>query len=135
VAQKQKQQKKRPYYGGGMPKGHKTAKVLEREAEREALRQMVMANMRPMLEAQIANAKGIKYLVVREKSGKFVRVTESMAKVKLGPGEEIVEVWEKDPNVHAFQDLMDRTFDKPKQHVDVEGELKGGIQITWKQSE
>jgi hypothetical protein len=29
--------------------------------------------------------------------------------------EETVEVWEKDPSVHAFADLMNRTIDKPSE--------------------
>jgi hypothetical protein len=41
--------------------------------------------------------------VVRDKkTGKVVRVTEMMAKAKLGQDEEIIEVWKKDPNVQAF---------------------------------
>ncbi len=52
-----------------------------------------------------------------KKGGKFLRVTESMAHAKLGKGEEIVEVWEKDPSVHAFTDLMNRALDKPKEQV------------------
>jgi hypothetical protein len=109
--------------GAGMPKGHKTAKTIEKEAAREILRDLVKANLQPMVEAQVANAKGIKYLVVRNaKTGKFLRVTEAMAKLKIGKegDEEIIEVWEKDPSVHAFQDLMDRTLDKPSQPVAVE---------------
>lgn len=106
-----------------MPKGYKTAKTIEKEAAREILRNRVKAELEPMVDAQIANAKGIKYLVVRnKKSGKFLRVTEAMAKIKLGTesDEETIEVWEKDPSVHAFQDLMDRTLDKPSQPVAVE---------------
>ena len=64
------------------------------------MRNAVIAHLRPMLEAQIAHAQGLKYLVVRNsKTGKVVRVTEMMAKAKLGKDEEIIEVWEKDPNV------------------------------------
>ena len=52
--------------------------------------------------------------------GKFVRVTEAMAKVRSGHvshDEEIVEVWEKDPSVQAFTDLMNRALDKPKEQA------------------
>ena len=69
-----------------------------------------------MLEAQIAHAKGLSYLVVRDtKTGKVLRVTEAMAKARLGKDEEIIEVWEKDPSVQAFTDLMNRALDKPKE--------------------
>jgi hypothetical protein len=54
--------------------------------------------------------------VVRNgKTGKVVRVTEAMAKAKLGKDEEIIEVWEKDPSVQAFTDLLNRALDKPKE--------------------
>ncbi len=62
------------------------------------------------------------------KGGKFLRVTESMAKAKLGKGEEIIEVWEKDPSVQAFTDLMNRALDKPKeQEVPVSLKVEGDI--------
>ncbi len=40
-----------------------------------------------------------------------------LRKEKFGRGEEIVEVWEKDPSIHAFTDLMNRALDKPKEQV------------------
>ncbi len=49
-----------------------------------------------------------------------------MARAKLGKGEEIIEVWEKDPSIHAFTDLMNRALDKPKEQV-LEVNVKGDI--------
>lgn len=103
---------------GGRPKGSKNKQPsksrIGKEAAREVLREMVTARMAPMIEAQVANALGIKYLVVRAKAGgKFLRVTEAMARAKTGSAEEIIEVWEKDPSVQAFTDLMNRALDKP----------------------
>ncbi len=118
---------KRP--SAGRPKGSKTAKTLVKEEARRLLREKVTAQLGPLVEAQIENALGIKYLVVRErKGGKFIRVTESMAQAKLGKGEEIVEVWEKDPSIHAFTDLMNRALDKPKeQELPVSLQVEGDI--------
>lgn len=118
----------------GRPKGAKNKATIksavEKEVLREELRQMVRAELRPMTEAQIANAKGIKYLVVREKgSGKFVRVTEAMAKVKLGKTEEIVEVWEKDPAIAAYTDLLNRTIDKPAEQVNANLNVTGTLNL------
>lgn len=109
---------KRP--GAGRPKGSKTAKTLDKEAARELVRQMVYADLAPLLAAQLSNAKGLKYLVIRDKkTGKFLRVTEGMArtrsKLALSPDEEVIEVWEKDPSVQAFTDLLNRALDKPKE--------------------
>ncbi len=91
---------------------------MDKEAAREFVRVTVTAALQPLLDAQIANAKGLKYLVTRDKkTGKFIRVTEAMAKVKQGDSEEHIEVWEKDPSVMAFTDLMNRAIDKPKEQI------------------
>lgn len=101
---------KRP--GAGRPKGSKEQGTLDKELARAHLRELVTAKMTPLVEAQIANAMGIKYLVVRQKTtGKFVRVSEAMA--RISDGEELIEVWEKDPSQPAFTDLMNRTIDQP----------------------
>lgn len=103
---------------GGKPKGYKHQKTLDKEAAREFVRATVTAALGPLVEAQIANAQGLKYLVTRDKkSGKFIRVTEAMARVKQGDNEEHIEVWEKDPSVMAFTDLLNRAIDKPKEQL------------------
>lgn len=125
---------KRP--GAGRKKGFKFPATLDKEMAREALREMVTAQLRPLVEAQVSNALGIKYLVSRDKkTGKFIHLTEEQVAQKIASGEDVLEMWEKPPNVEAFRDLLDRTLDKPKQHVDVEGNLKGGIVIRWQDSE
>lgn len=114
---------------GGRPAGTKNPATFTKEAAREALRQIVLAQMHDMASAQIAAAKGLRYLVTRDrKSGKFIRVTEAMAKAKSGADddEETIEVWEKDPSVQAFTDLMNRALDKPKEQeqvISISGEL------------
>ncbi len=123
---------KRP--GAGRPKGSKNPNTLEKEAARAVVRAMVTAQLGPLVEAQIANAKGIKYLVVREKkTGKFVRVTEAMARVKLGDAEEIIEVWEKDPSILAFTDLMNRTIDKPIEQMKVDADSEMTLVVRWQE--
>jgi hypothetical protein len=116
--------------GAGRPRGTRNPSTITKEAAREALRQIVLREIDSLAAAQIAQAKGIKYLVVRQKStGKFVRVTEAMAKHKqaLEDDQEIIEVWEKDPSTPAFTDLMNRAIDKPKEQeieLKVTGELE-----------
>jgi hypothetical protein len=53
----------------GKPKGAKHKSTLDKEAAREVLREMVKAELQPMTEAQIKHAKGISYLVYRDKKG------------------------------------------------------------------
>lgn len=99
--------------GAGRKKNVKS--LLDKEQAREQLRALVARELEPLVLAQIENAKGIKFLMVRAKaSGKFIRVGKSRAET-LNEDEEIIEVWEKDPSVQAFTDLMNRVLDKPKE--------------------
>lgn len=102
-----------PRAGAGKKKGHQAQATLDKIAAREFVRQRVTAQLGPLVDAHLANALGIKYLVTRNKAGKFIRVTEAMARAKSGKDEETIEVWEKDPSVHAFTYLLDRTLDRP----------------------
>lgn len=105
--------------GAGRPKGPQT---LEKEAAREIVRQRVFAQLDALVDAQIANSKGLSYLVARNaKTGKFERVTTEMLDSGSDELHERIEVWEKDPSVQAFTDLMNRALDKPKEQ---EQELK-----------
>ena len=113
---------------GGRQKGSRNKATLDKEQAREAARAMITAELSPMIQAQIEHAKGLKYLVTRDrKTGKFIRVTEAMAKAKLGDDEEIIEVWEKDPSTQAFTDLLNRALDKPAEQVKVTGDDGGPI--------
>lgn len=115
----------------GPKKGAKYKPTIMKEAARDALRQIVLADMRELVDAQLAQAKGLKYLVTRDRhSGKFIRVTETMAKAKQDADDretDTIEVWEKDPSIQAFTDLMNRALDKPaeqQQQVEIKGALR-----------
>ncbi len=110
----------------------KTRVTLEKEVAREIVRQRVCEYLIPLTDAQIANACGIKYLVTRDAvTGKFIRVTEAVARTVKGDREEIIEVWEKDPSTPAFTDLMNRALDRPPEQ---EQSLKidGTLIVRWK---
>lgn len=97
--------------GSGRPKGPQT---LEKEALRDLVRQRVAKRLGKLVDAQIANAEGLKYLVARNsKTGKFERVSPAMLESASDDLQERIEVWEKDPSVQAFTDLLNRTIDKP----------------------
>jgi hypothetical protein len=110
-----------------MPKGTVTAPVRAKAAARDALRAIIDRHMEAMTEAQIKHAQGIKYLVKRSvRGGKFEKVSaeDLDAVLKLqDDGEIILEVWDKDPSVQAYTDLMNRHLDKPTEHHDVTAEL------------
>lgn len=88
-----------------------------------------------MVEAQIAAAQGIKYLVGRAKQGgKFKHLTaEQVQSILSGEDSEyeVLELWEKIPSPQAFKELMDQAIDKAPQHVAVDGNLEGTLVLKW----
>ncbi len=106
-------------------------KTLDKEAARDYTRQRVIADLEPLLDAQIAQAKGISHFFLRNRQGQFEQVTDpTMIAAALNAGDEGQYYWifTKDPSIQAFTDLMNRPLDKPKeQELDVsvrgEGEL------------
>lgn len=119
--------------GSGRPKGTTgipQKQTIEKEAARAALRQIVLENMRSMVDAQIKHAIGIKYLVVRgKKGGRFEKVTSEMIEGGiLDSDNHIIEMWEKEPSVQAFTDLMNRAIDKPaEQALEVNMNVSGDL--------
>ena len=107
----------------GPKKGVKYAKTLAKEEARALLRELVLRDLEPLVDAQKANAKGLKYLVARnKKTGKFEKLTASDARLdpNFESDSEVIEVWESQPSVQAFTDLMNRALDKPIEQVQME---------------
>lgn len=97
---------------GGRPKGSVSAATLTKQAIRDRIQVLVAERLDGLVAAQVANAEGIKYLVKRDEDGKFQRIGQAGI-----DGEGVIEVWEKDPSVQAFTDLMNRAADKPKEQA------------------
>lgn len=114
--------------GAGRPKGTLNASTITKEAARDALRQIILREMDALTHAQISHAKGLQYLVYRDKkTGKFERVTDIEA---VDQDANTIEVWEKDPSVQAFTDLMNRALDKPKEQ-EQEINAKVAMTVRW----
>jgi hypothetical protein len=75
------EEKRRPAHGGPRPNsGRKVGSKLRKTLEKEAARIAITKHLEPLIEAQVANALGIKYLVKRDKkTGKFTRVQAAAA--------------------------------------------------------
>jgi hypothetical protein len=120
--------------GAGRHKGTLNPSTYTKEAAREALRQIVLADMQSLAAAQIAHAKGLSYLVGRDKAGKFKKLTSDEAEKALAEGGSseytMVEVWEKDPSVQAFTDLMNRALDKPAEQEQSHA-VSGTLVVKW----
>ena len=83
----------------------------------------VTEHLEPLLAAQIDNAVGIKHLMVlAPKTGKFERVTGDAKQIDQALKKKTAcWIYTKDPNVQVFTDLLNRTLDKPAEHVQVAG--------------
>jgi len=112
--------------GAGRPPGSPNKATITKEQARDALRTIILREMDALAAAQISHAKGLQYLVYRDKkTGKFERVTDIES---VNQDENTIEVWEKDPSVQAFTDLMNRALDKPKEQ-EQEVEIKGALRL------
>jgi hypothetical protein len=117
--------------GAGRPKGSLNAETIKKEIARQQLREQVRAELAEMTAAQIAQARGLKYLVYRDrKNDKWTRVTPEM----LEKGElqdELIEVWDKEPSVQSYVYLVNRTLDKPADHVELSGNDGSPLVLRW----
>jgi len=91
----------------------------EIEAAREAVRAKISGYWEAMVEAAIAQALGLKFILLRDrKNGKFlgrVRTEKQLDDALKDKRLELVEVWGQSPNMTAFQSLMDRFIDRAKE--------------------
>jgi len=123
---------KRP--GAGAKKGDLHHATVDKLKMRQTARDIIGPHMAEVLAAHIKNAKGIAYLVRRDKAtGKFVRVGESAVPESLDQaGDDIIEVWEKDPSIEAAKVLLDRLLDKPSEHHEITGADGQPLEVRWK---
>jgi hypothetical protein len=95
-------------------------RLLTKEQGRDALRALVLERLRPMVEAQLANALGVRHTFLRDDSGRFVQLTDpKQIERALNSGDEGKYYWTftKDPSIQAFTDLMNRALDKPAEQT------------------
>ncbi len=116
---------KRP--GAGAKKGAHNCHTADKIALRQKARDILGPEMPSMIAAQVAHARGLSYLVYRDKeSGRFERVKDIDT---VDQALNAIEVWEKDPSVQAFTDLMNRLLDKPAEQPQ-ELKLSGELAVT-----
>lgn len=116
--------------GSGKPKGYKAPKTIEKELERERLRQMVCAALEPMTAAQIAHAQGVSYMVLRHADGTFARATdEKQIDAACAVGAQAFQIFTQAPSTAAFADLLNRALDKPAEQIQHTGPDGGVLEI------
>lgn len=136
--------------GAGRPKGSKSKKTLEREIVREVYRQRVLGQIHHLMNAQMTLARGVNLLFKIEK--KRTVGPKGGIKWTAQPPKLVTDKWEVEqylnkqvdgpdiednepgatyyyittqvPNNQAIADMLDRTFDKARQAVDIDANVK-----------
>jgi|SRR5689334_339372 len=116
----------------GPKKGAKYAKTVRKQAEFEALMQIVKEHLVEMTAAQIAAAKGTHYLLVRHEDGTFSRAQNAEDIDRAIAKGDKMEVFTERPHTPAFTDLMNRVFGVPPKRLEMTGAEGGAIEVRWK---
>src|SRR5688572_21218334 len=105
----------------GRPKGTtgiKWTRTLLKEQAREEVRQELTQHLGEISRALVKKALGVSYLVHRDRAtGKFAVVSEAKARKLLESGNEVLEVWSKEPHTEAIRQVLDRAIDRPKEQL------------------
>lgn len=122
---------KRP--GAGRPPGSLEGITLRKKAAREVILRRFEAELGPILDAQIAHAKGVSYMRLRNPDGSFARATdEKQIDAAIAAGASWFQIFTENPNTQAFTALSDRAIDKPSEHVELTGQDGGPLVVHWK---
>ncbi len=110
--------------------------ILSKAQVRESHRQHNLPKLREVWDAQMSKALGVRHLILRHEDGTFTRVgdrtpEELDALLKTGAA---VEIWLRDPDHKAIEDILNRCEDKPKeQPQEVDAQVRHSF--TWKSEE
>lgn len=92
-----------------------------------------MAELDPLLDSQIAMAKGLRHLYMKTEDGRWVEVKDpAMFAAVMNSGDQGTswDIWSKDPDVRSYLALTEQTFDKPMQRAEVSGPQGGVVPIS-----
>lgn len=131
---------------GGRPRGRKNNKTLKRELELERIRQRVFAAVDPIVDGQLAAARGISYLyrIDKDEKGKQKKPVLVTSRQELeaylrgdfeGDDDSYYYITTERPETSAAHLLLDRAFGKVTQPIggDKDSPIRiEGVQITFK---
>ena len=116
--------------GKGRKTGSKNKATVEREQGLDVIKDLVLRELGPMTEAQIAQAKGVKYMILRQPNGSYARATDvKQIDVACAIGAEAFEVFTAAPDTQAFRTLTEQSFGRPVQRTELTGKEGGPVEI------
>lgn len=125
---------KRP--GAGRPPGRLNNATLDKKRAQEIadqiIRDRIIEKLPEIIDAQIAHAKGVSYMVLRAPDGSFARATdEKQIDAACAIGASAFRIFTQAPNTQAFTALSDRAFDKPVERQEITGKYGGPLVVKW----
>lgn len=118
--------------GAGKPKGTIQQVTIDKALVRERLRAIVDKHLEEMVSSQVEHAKGVTYMMLRQKDGTFTRATDAkQIDAACAVGGESFKLFTQSPNPQAFVALLDRTIDKPTEHQEITGKDGGPLVVCW----
>jgi hypothetical protein len=112
--------------GAGRPKGSEEQATLDKRAHRALIREAIKPHITAIIAAQVDNAKGVPYLVLRDASGAYVRATdekqvdEALARLNAGD-DSAMRFYTKEPHQGSASMLLAYAADKPVEPVEHSG--------------
>jgi len=117
----------------GVPNAATLSANEEKAIAREVIRGHITAHIPKIIQAQIENALGVPYMVLRAPDGSFVRATdEKQVDAALAAGTTAFKLYTKEPHLPAASMLLAYAADKPVEPHEHSGEGGGPIVVTWK---
>lgn len=108
--------------GAGRPKGSESPETAQKRENRQVIRAMVEAKLAPIVEAQIANAQGVSYMMLRHPDGSFTRVTdEKQIDAACAAGSTAVQLFTQQPHQATAAMLLAYAADKPVEPLELSG--------------
>jgi hypothetical protein len=114
--------------GAGRPKGSLLPHTQAKLRNREILRQLIETRLKEIVDAQIAHACGVSYMVLRRKDGTFTRATDAAELDRaIKQGAVAFQIFTESPSTAAANVLLAYAADRPIDPVEMEH--SGGVTI------
>lgn len=122
---------------GPKPGSHRKSTLSANEQKhlaREVIREHIKQHIPQIIQAQVENAIGVPYMVLRASDGSFVRATDvKQVDAALAAGESAFKLYTKEPHTAAASMLLAYAADKPVEPVEMAGKDGGPLEIRWKE--
>jgi rhamnogalacturonyl hydrolase YesR len=106
----------------------------QKHIARQAIRDYITSHIPAILEAQVGNALGINYMILRRPDGSFAEATdEAQIKAAIAQGAEAFKLYTRQPHQGSAAMLLAYAADKPVEPMEVTGAEGGPLVVSWKE--